>query len=362
MSPHTVINFVISLLYVAIWVIVPGTWALTAQQLVLWHVAMVMVGLAMVAPCLHLLRPDAMLLGTFNGEIFEVYAPTGSGNRGILGSGIVLLFPPVLTKGYIFPLTVVTVPIVASGAMTKQVGKQRLTPVTAYLGLQFRLAPHLEGMRGFVRTFPVLKGRSRDLTCPDNLQFYKEMTITGIALMEDKPSSCLARIMRDELQSPVAEATSRAVAGFPLKAVLRDWKPIETAILAEFPGTILEQANMVSMVSGTGIGTACTMLDFNVEKIVPSDPDTAMALSSETKEQYEASGRVARAEGDRTVREKQGAGEASFISQVAAQAATPEGLASLQAETLRKTGANVTIVTTPGALLDAAAAKIVKTP
>lgn len=355
---HRVISWLIAIVFAALWVIVPPVLGLNQGEITLWHAFMSLAAIAMIVPCFYLLRPDTMLVGTFNGDIYEVYAATGNGNRGIFGTGIVLIFPPVLAKGYTLPISVVTVPFINVSAMTcaDKTLNEKATPVIAFLRLQFRLSPNLIGIREFLRALPVLQENRLDLTVPHHLEFFARIDELGKPLFEKRYCPCLAKILMIELQSTIAEAASRAIAAVSITTALLDRKVVEEKILAQFEGTVLTQANM--LLKDDKPAHVCRLFDFNVEGIVPSDADTAKSLSAETKAQYTAKGQIAEARGQKKVRELQGQGDASYLGSVREETLKPGGQLVLQAQMFERLKATTTIVGSPNMLLDAAAAKI----
>lgn len=360
---HAVISWLIAIVFAALWVVVPTGLGLDEGEIMLWHVFMSLTALAMIVPCLYLLRPDTMLVGTFNGEIYEVYAATGNGNRGILGTGIVLIFPPILAKGYTLPISVVTVPFINVSAMTKagtdaETEDERATPVTAFLRLQFRLSPNLMGIREFLQALPILQENRLDLTVPHKILFFAGMDAQGKPQTEERYCPCLAKILMVELQSTIAEATSRAIAEVSITPALLDRPLVEEKIKSQFERTVLAQANMLLEV--TEPAHVCRLFDFNVEGVVPSDPETAKSLSAETKAQYTAKGQIAEAEGQKKVRELQAKGDTSYVRSVRKEALKPGGQLVLQAQMFERMKATTTIVGSPNMLLDAAAAKVVQ--
>lgn len=355
---HTVISWLIAIVFAALWAIVPFGLGLDGGEITLWHAFMSLSTLAMIVPCLYLLRPDIMIVGTFNGEIYEVYAASGNGNRGILGTGIVLIFPPILAKGYTLPISVVTVPFVNVSAMTcaDETRDERATPVIAFLRLQFRLSPNLAGIREFLQALPVLQENRLDLTVPHLLEFFARIDELGNPVFEKRYCPCLAKILMVELQSTIAEAASRAIAEVSITPALLDRPLIEEKILSQFEGTVLAQANM--LLKEDDPAYVCRLFDFNVEGIVPSDTDTAKSLSAQTKAQYTAKGQIAEAEGQKKVRELQGQGDASYLGSVREETLKPGGQLVLQAQMFERLKATTTIVGSPNMLLDAAATKM----
>ncbi len=310
-------------------------WELRPQDIAPWSICIVLIVLLMIAYSIHVLRPERMIVATILGEIYAVHAPIGNAKRGsIPGTHIVVIFPPRIARGYMLPLSGFTVPFKPIRANTKRTDIEAVTPVLAFVNLMVRLEPNLIGIRRFVQALPILLGSAPDLTQRTDMQFFKG-TKNGIPEFEDRPCICIADLLAQVLQPTIDEAVTRAIAEHSLSTALQSGQQIETKIREHLIGTLVDQAGML-VTNRSDPDFVCSLFDFNLIHIGPSDPDTAIAVSSEMRQSLEARGQIARS-----------LGEAQYRKNLAKEAETPQGQAVLASETMQNLPPGTQIVITP---------------
>ena len=363
----------IVVMFALIWVITPTLFGLSGLDVTLWHTFMSIVILAVLIPSTYFLKPDRIIVAIFLGEIYRAYAPDIHGekerssdlHRGILGTDIALIFPPLLARGYHFPLTAFTLPLVSVGANTAQLEDEAVTPVTVFLSITIRLAPSRSGLQQLIQGLPSLLENGADLASfTAEMNFYSGMEKDGTPKQEKRRCVKIAKLLAHALQPTIDEAISRAVAQYSLSKGLQSKKEIEEAVKLQLAGTIIEQAGLISVSNRkkAKVGDACLLFDVNLAEIIPSDKDTALAISSETRAKLTAKGGVATAQGSADAKKILGDGDAAYLRKVAQEASTEEGKLVLASQTLQNLpqGANVFVGTT--SVLDALVAKGTQPP
>lgn len=359
-TPHVVLTRIIVLVFVGLWVVIPIITFLTGTELILWHCFMAAIVLSVAISCIHVLRPDRMIVAVFLGEVYNVYAREAP-TQGICNTGIVWVFPPVINRAIYLPISVFTVPFQSSAANTKEEKKtnekdaEPLVPVTVFQYLQLRLKPDVKGIRKFLEALPILQEYRPDLTTPHDLDFFTGINSSGVMVTETRQCPCIAAILLRELSSTVNEGVGRTIPDFPLSSALKDLETIEKSILEHFSKTIFTEAALLT--DDGDPGAAVALFDFNVMGILPTNPDAAKALSAEITELKLAKGAIEKAKGAKKVRKLEGEGEKAYLTAVASTAITPEGRMALAATTLQKLPANTTLVAGPD-IVTAVASKL----
>lgn len=388
-KPHQHLISIVLLIWFCIWLGISAClyqleWN---QEGMLWNVIMTLLSLMILASSFSALDQDTMILSKFLGSLYQVDASEDAQDsfnderakdarakggiakqitvrHGIAGSNIVCNFPRPLARGYILPLSVLTVPfdtmgaITFGGATTKSgvaVTPEPATPVTAFISLQIRLSLDLKGLQTFARYIPILQGHG-DLTAkhPDKISVYQGMDPKeGIPKMNGEDCSCIAALLRRELQPTFDEAVSRAISeNLPLSEAMQNKTMLETLIMKELRTTIVDQAGLLQWdtAGDPSVGPACALFDINIDDVVPSDKDTYLALSAETKEKRLAKGIVAKAHGK---------GQAITIESEALTKAGDAGVAVLASKMFQDLPEGTTLFAGTD-LLSAAAANLVK--
>lgn len=310
-------------------------WYVQPTSIFPWSVLTGLLMLLMVAYSTYFLRPERMVLATMLGEVYAVHAPTGNASRGsIPGTHIVIAFPPVIAKGYILPLTGFTIPFKLIRANSKEANGQTVTPILAFVNLMVRFEPNLRGLRRLVQALPILVDGACDLTAKIEVPFFCGVN-NGLPEFEQRQCMCIVSLLAEVLQPTIDEAVSRAVASCALSEALRSGEGIEEGIREHLRGTLIDSAGML-IDDRNDPDFVCSLFDFNIMHMSPSDPETATAVSSEMMEALRARGAVAKS-----------VGRAASLSNIAATATTPEGKMALAADAIKDIPPGTQIVVTP---------------
>jgi hypothetical protein len=328
------------------------------------------IALSAIISSIYFIKPDRIIAAVFLGEIYGAYAPEihqenipiDELNSGVGGTDIALIFPPFLATGYHFPLTGFNIPFASIRANTKKTSAEAVTPVDTFVTITMRLAPRRKGLQKLIQAIPALLEHGADLaSVTGEMQFFVGMNLDGTPKLEPKRCVKVATILAEQLQQTLDEAVSRAVANHSLSKGLQSKKAIEESIKENLRDTIFEQAGFLKFdEKGTPIcGDACLLFDVNLADIIPSDADTAKAVSAETRENLNARGTIAQAKGESKAQQIRGKGDAAYVEEVARSVQTPEGKLVLTSQTLESLKTNTTLITTPD-MLGAVASQILK--
>lgn len=337
---------------------------------ILWNGSMAVIALAAIISSIYFIKPDRIIAAVFLGEIYGAYAPEihqentpiDNLSGGIGGTDIALIFPPLLATGYHFPLTGFNIPFASIRANTKKTSVEAVTPIDAFVTITMRLAPRRRGLQKLIQAIPALLEHGADLaSVTGEMQFFVGMTPDGTPKLEPKRCVKVATILAEQLQQTLDEAVSRAVAKHSLSKGLQSKKEIEESIKKNLQGTIFEQAGFLKFdAEGAPVcGDACLLFDINLADIIPSDADTAKAVSAETRENLNAKGTIAKAKGESQAQQIRGQGDAAYVEEVARSAQTHEGKLVLTSQTLRNLPDGTSLIATPD-VLDAVVARVIK--
>lgn len=372
---HIVLNWVIILVFFGLWALVASMLASyenipeyskkSRELFVSWNVGMGIVMIAVAFHSIHFLRPDKMIVATYLKDIYAVYATNTI--------GIVFVGLPFLARAYVLPLTAFTLPFAPMGVNTQKRDDQKkrqrdgttvtikgeaVTPLLAYVTITIRLAPNLDGMKALLTSLPEILSRGIDLTRPAKMSFYERMKEDGTVQTKDQDCPTIAVPMSQDLESPLNEKLSQVVAKFSLSEALQTKGKIEDKVREKLSGTLFGHAGFVDPSTGPKmLGLACTLFDINLVELVPSDKDTAKAVSATAKAQLLAKAKIAEAEGDAGARQKMAEADAKYLEKVAAMATTDEGKLALASETLKKLPAGTQLIATPN-VVDAVVTQI----
>ncbi len=335
MNRPLLVGMVISVPFV-VWIIgVTVFWYIQPGSIFPWSVLVGLFMLLMVAYSTYFLRPERMILTTMLGEVYAVHAPVGNASRGsIPGTHIVIAFPPRIAKAYILPLTGFTIPFKPIRANAKEANGETVTPVLAFVNLMVRFEPNLRGLKRLVQALPVLVDDVCDLTEKVNILSFCGVN-NGLPQFEEIQCMSIVSVLAEVLQPTMDEAVSRAVANCALSEALRSGKEIEEGIRQHLRETLIHSAGML-ISDRNDPDFVCSLFDFNIMHISPSDPEAAKAVSSEMTEVLYARGVVAKS-----------VGRATSLKNIAATATTPEGKLALAADAMKDIPSGTQVIVTP---------------
>ncbi len=344
-SPRFKITALILFLYGALWVtgllllMLVGPIEMTA-----WSAGMALIAFFAFLASLSIIRPATMILSTFNGDIDKLDARSGNTTRGIAGTHIVLNFPPQLTEAIFLPVSAFTVPLKPINGITREVktndGKilENATPVKGILEITIRLPKDLDQLVRIIENVDFISGRDgdSDLIRQIPMEFYRANQARDGVEIDKRDCFKIAEVISRLVQPTIDEALSQVLPEFPLSVALGNRKQIESALLNQLQGTLIEWAGFLSPDMEQYGGKH----DFNLMDIVPTDTEAAKAISAGTRERYNALGRVERAFGRKRAE--------IILSEGTAQAITNK------ADAVRNGGEQATQVLAAQAISDAA--------
>ncbi len=365
----------LSVIVVLLYVVTLGALAVATSHYVrgaLWACLLfeTVITLRIFASTLRSLTTNTMILLSFLGDPIRLYSPRNS--HGILGTGLVVPFPPGLVKANVLPIDAFDVPFASSGASTKKdtfvdplSGKditEPMTPVTVFIQVTMQLPDNLPDMTIIAQELGILNDEhGDDLSHRENLKFYSGHK-DGVPDLQDLKVPCIAHTLQSLLQGTVNEGVGRAIPNYGLSAARKNSADIEIAIMEELskPNKISEKAGLLSRQNPGNwreikvedsqqrvhiFYSRCPLFDINIITILPSNVETLKALSVETQKMLEAQGAIREAEGI-----------ATSTKLVAEQLKTPEGRAAFNKD-LAKALPQGTVLSVGVGSLDAAITK-----
>lgn len=310
--------------------VISPLWLFWANQEIglfcLWLFATLLFVCLVIKKSFRRLNPGEMILVSCLGHIYRLDSSTGTNTSGVFGTGLVLLFPPGMVRGQIFPTGGFEISLQSnSGNTLPSANIPSITPVRVFLHIMARLKQEAQTLKILVETVPGT-GDHLNFTHLEKMDFFVGGDDTVVPTIEKRDSMCLAKFLLNLIQNTIDEAVGQAIGDCTLEDALRNKETIERVIREriEVGTTIFGQTKLLS---------AFQVFDINIIAIVPSNKATAEALSSETKETLLAKGAIAQA-----------TGKAKAIKLVAQELISPSGQMALAAETIGKLPSGVTLI------------------
>lgn len=289
----SVIAVVAGLAVTVLSVILMAVFLLPWEPILFWMGVALLVGIVLIVvlASFDTLEPDVMIALTFFGDVIQIHSPLEGGKRGILNSGLVLVFPPGIVQAHRLPTEAWDIRYRTVGGFTQDTPEEPSVPCIVDLKLTFQLTHDKRGITKMLQAFPLLD--EYDLTEPTEMDDKTRDPATEGAESVKYNPPCIAQKIAEVSQGVLDEAVSRILGKHKWSDARSNQRTLEEELKEELGrSTVFSTSEMLDRNGNPG--RALALFDPNIALIRPVSEEAMEATSAEFKEKHLANAAKAR--------------------------------------------------------------------